>query len=349
MNQGKLDEAVAQYREAMRLKSDDAEAHYNLGNALRDHGKHDEAIAEYREAIRLKPNDADAHNSLGYTLSDQGKHDEAADEFRAAIRLKPDYAEVHYNLGNTLRDQGKPAEAADEYHAAIRTKPDYAEAHCNLGLILHRSDQYAEAIEELRRGHELGSQRPGWAYPSAEWVRQCERMVELDARLPAILKGDDRPKDFAEGLAFGQICYDKTLHAAAARLWADALAADPQRADDRQAQPRYNAACAAALAAAGKGKDDPPPDEAAKAKLRQQALDWLKAELASWSKFINGGTLQDREMVRKTLAHWTVDTDLAGIRDEPELAKLPEAERKDWQALWLGVDAEFKKAEGNSH
>ena len=73
-------------------------------------------------------------------------------------------------------------------------------------------------------------------------------MVALEARLPAVLKGDDKPKDFAEGLTFGQFCYDKALYAAAARLWTATLAADPERADDRQTQPRYNAACAAATA-----------------------------------------------------------------------------------------------------
>ena len=54
--------------------------------------------------------------------------------------------------------------------------------------------------------------------------------------------------------------------------------------DDRLTQHCYNAARAAALAAAGQGQDEPPLDEAAKAKLRRQALDWLKAELTAWSK-----------------------------------------------------------------
>ena len=64
-SQGKLDEAIAAYREAIRLKPDYAEAHSNLGIALAGQGKLDEAIAEYREAIRLKPDYAAAHNNLG--------------------------------------------------------------------------------------------------------------------------------------------------------------------------------------------------------------------------------------------------------------------------------------------
>ena len=104
--------------------------------------------------------------------------------------------------------QGKPAEAEAEYRAALKLKPDYAEAHCNLGPLLRRAGRYAEALEEFRRGHELGSRQPGWRYPSAQWVREAERLAALDARLPAVLKGDDHPADAAEGLTFAQICYD---------------------------------------------------------------------------------------------------------------------------------------------
>ena len=74
---------------------DDAGAHYRLGNALTDQGKLEEAIAEYRTAIRLKPDYADAHTNLGAALNDQGKFAEAIPELREAIRLKPDYAGAH--------------------------------------------------------------------------------------------------------------------------------------------------------------------------------------------------------------------------------------------------------------
>src|SRR6202042_3080850 len=103
-------------------------------------------------------------------------------------------------------------------------------------------------------------------------------VVALDARLTAIIKGDQRPKDEADRLRLAQRAYDKALHATAARLWAEALAADPKLGDDRGAQHRYNAACAAALAAGGHREGDPKPDDVAKAKLRKQALAWLGAE-----------------------------------------------------------------------
>lgn len=52
---GKLDEAVAEFRESIRLNSDFAQAHYELGTILEDQGKSEEADAEYAEAKRLKP------------------------------------------------------------------------------------------------------------------------------------------------------------------------------------------------------------------------------------------------------------------------------------------------------
>src|SRR5436190_17829465 len=95
----------------------------------------------------------------------------------------------------------------------------------------------------------------------------------------------------------------------------------------------YNAACAAALAA-GQGTDGPKPDEAARARLRGQALDWLKAERAAWAKVLDAGEAQARPVVKRRLEHWRADSDLASVQDADALAKLPEAEQKGWQSLW---------------
>ncbi|MFO0891165.1 MAG: tetratricopeptide repeat protein [Isosphaeraceae bacterium] len=305
---------------------------------MREQGKLDEAVEEHHTVIRLQPDFADAHSNLGRSLHEQGKHDEAVAEYRTAIRLKPDLAFAHYNLGNALRDQGKRDEAMEEFRTAIRVKPDHAEAHCNLGQLLRRRGDHAGAVSELRKGHELGSRRPDWRYPSAQWLADAEALAAMAGRLPRILRGEDKPANPAEGLAAGRHCYDRGLHAAAARLLKEALDADPRLAVDRNAGHRYNAACTAALAGCGKSKDDPPPDEAARTSLRDQARQWLAADLAEWSKSLDSGGPQARPGTARVLAHWKEDPDLAGIRDPEALQKLPEAERKEWQALWSEVD-----------
>ena len=158
-----------------------------------------------------------------------------------------------------------------------------------------------------------------------------------------IIKGDQQPKNDAERLQLGQRAYDKAIHATAARLWGEAIAADPKLGDDRQAGHRYNAACAAAMAGTDQGIDNPMPDAAAKAKLRNQAQDWLKAELSAWKKVAMTIAPGNKELVAKTLAHWKEDADLAGVREPLALNKLPEVERTEWQALWADVDGLLKK------
>jgi uncharacterized membrane protein YccC len=141
------------------------------------------------------------------------------------------------------------------------------------------------------------------------------------------------------------MCYDQGHHAAAVRLWSEAFAADPKLADDREHQNRYNAACSAALAASGRTKDDPLPDPAARDTLRSQALAWLRLELSAWSTAADSATPQTRQVVRQTLQHWKKDADLAGIRDEVDLARLPEADRAACRQLWNDVDGLLKKVE----
>jgi WD40 repeat protein/serine/threonine protein kinase len=149
-------------------------------------------------------------------------------------------------------------------------------------------------------------------------------------------RGEDR-------LAFAQFAFDHKQFGFATRLWGKALASDPKLFDDRQKPHRYNAARAAVLAAGGQGKDEPPLDDAARAKLRWQALDWLKAELAAWGPFLeSGSSLAGPSSVPRPV-DWMHESDLAGIRDAGALAKLPAQEQKAFTQLWTDVAELLKK------
>jgi hypothetical protein len=157
-------------------------------------------------------------------------------------------------------------------------------------------------------------------------------------------KGEFQPKDAAERLGLVGVCQAKKLHHAAVRLYLDLFAGDPQLADDLKTTHRYNAACAAALAATGQGTDVAKLDDQEKARLRQQALDWLRADLALRSKQLQTGQPADRAAVQMVLQHWQKDTDLAGLRDAAALAKLLAEERAVCERLWADVAAVLKKA-----
>jgi serine/threonine-protein kinase len=345
-DKGDLGGAIAAYRQAIPLDPNLAVAHLNLGVALQDKGELDGAIAAYRRAIALAPKDAQAHNRLGALLCDwKHDYDGAIAEFKKAITLDPKHTEAHYNLGNALGRKGDRDGAVAQYRQAIALKPDYAEAYCNLGRVLTARGRLAEALACYRRGHELGTKQPAWRYPSAQWVRRAERLVALEARLPAVLEGKASPKDNDERLGMIEVCQLQKRYHAAARLYAEAFAADPKLAEDRKAARRYNAACAAAWAAAGQGQDAAQLKDWARARWRQQALDWLRADLALWAKQLEGAKPGDRRAVAAAMRHWQQDPDLAGIRDRDAVAQLPAEEQKACHQLWADVAALHKKAE----
>jgi serine/threonine-protein kinase len=340
--EGKPAEAEKEYREAMRLKPDLPDAHNNLGIVLQHKGKPAEAEKEYREALRLKPDYAEAHNNLGTLLHDQGKPAEAEKEYREALRIKADFAEAHYCLGVLRYKQGRAAEAEAEYREALRIEPDKPEAHCNLGLALRDQGRFREALEELRRGHELGSRNPRWRNPSADWVEECQRLIEWDALLSAVLGGAAEPADPDAILGFAHVCYCTRRYAAAARLAATAMDAAPETANGPHAAIRLNAARCAALAGCGQGSDAPSGD-AERARLRGQALAWLRDDLAWWAQAAASGDPNARAAVKGALAYWQEVADLSGVRDADALEKLPAAERAEWRKLWADVDTLLQK------
>jgi tetratricopeptide (TPR) repeat protein len=154
-SQNRLDEAIVQYQEGIRLQPDDTDAHNSLGVALARKGQTDEAIRQFQEAIRLKPDYAGAHNNLGNALLSIGPVYEAIRQFQEAIRLKPDYAEAHFNLGNALGGKSQISEAISQFQEAIHLKPDYVKAHNNLGIALANNGQMDEAIRQFQEALRL--------------------------------------------------------------------------------------------------------------------------------------------------------------------------------------------------
>jgi tetratricopeptide (TPR) repeat protein len=342
----RLEEAEAAFRKAIALKPDHHLAYCNLGSVLADQGKLPEAEAPYRKVIALRPDYQEAHYGLSNTLYRQGKLAEAEAVVRKVIAFKPDYHSAYANLGVILRAQGKLAEAETAYRKAIALKPDDALAHCNLAQVLREQGRFVETLAALKRGHALAAQDPHWAYPSAQWVQQCERLVQLDAKLPAILSGQEQPADAAERIALAELCQlpCQKRYATAARFYEEAFAAESNRTGDRPSEARYNAACAAALAGCGQGQDADTLDTSARARLRQQALDWLRAELAAWHKVLEGDRSKAAPAVCRKMQHWLQDADFVGVRGPQALTQLPEAERAAWQKLWAEVEELFVQA-----
>jgi Flp pilus assembly protein TadD len=153
--EGKLDEAIADYHEAIRLRSDYSAAYNNLGAALVAQGRLEEAAPQYRQALWLADNLVEVQDSLGRALAAQGKRKEAASHYREALRLGQENSRLHYNLAAALVGQGKLEEAISHFRACVRLDPNFNDAYNNLGVALMRVGHFDEAIPQFRRALEL--------------------------------------------------------------------------------------------------------------------------------------------------------------------------------------------------
>ena len=118
-HKGLGDEAIAEYREAIRIDPDFAEAHLHLGVALEAKGRLDEAEDAYA-GHPSQQSSAQGPRQSRQSARAGGEPDVAIAEFREVIRLDKDHAWAHIDLGNGLEDKGRLDEAIAEYREAIR-------------------------------------------------------------------------------------------------------------------------------------------------------------------------------------------------------------------------------------
>jgi tetratricopeptide (TPR) repeat protein len=342
---GDPDGAIRCYRRALELNPKYFWAHNNLGVELLDKGDNDGAARCFRTASDLDPTNATAWANIGLALLRKGNADGAIPCCRRALKLDPKFALAHNNLGAALQTKGDMDGAIRCYREAIDVDPKCGYAHASLAQALLSRGEFAQAQEAARRALDLLPPRDGLRGRVSRWLPRCERGLALSAKLPAVLQGKARPADAAEALALAQLCQQhKQLYTAAARLYTGAFAAEPKLAEDLQAQNRYAAARSAALAAAGKGQDANQLDSNERGHWRQQALDWLRADLDARARQPADTKPAQRQAILQVLQHWRQDGDLAGVRDEKSLAALPAAQRDAWCKLWTDVAALLHKA-----
>lgn len=303
---GRADEGVQLLEALVREEPDNPTAHLHLGRAYFEQGNYRKAEAAQREAIRLKPDFPLAHTCLGMALApdprrpDFGDMDAAIASYREAIRLAPLARFAHQCLARLLKRKGDMAGAVAAYRTAIR---------------IHFPHE-PELLDELR---------------------QAERNALFWPGLAAVLAGTQSPAGAEEAAGYARCCLDTQRNLDAVRLYSQALATDPVRARLGDTATQYNAACVAALAAAGKGVDAGQISDAERTDLRRQALDWLRRELAWQKDRIDSNEPGASTQVAKMMRHWQYDPDLVSVREQDTLAALPKDERDAWRRLWAEV------------
>ncbi len=198
--EGRAADAIPNLEDALRTKPDFADAHVNLGAAYEKLGRPADAAREYRAALALQPGSAVAHSGLGAALAEQGQGDEGIHELQQALSLDPDNAEAHFSLGLILANLGRPAEAVAHFSEAVRLRPNDPEAHYNLGTALGSLDRLEEAAEQFNFALRL---RPNDAPTHVNLGKALANMGRLDeasAQFAAALRIDPRSSEARESL-----------------------------------------------------------------------------------------------------------------------------------------------------
>jgi tetratricopeptide (TPR) repeat protein len=203
----------------------DAEAHGNLGNALRARGRLDEAVASHRRAVAISPGYAGAHNDLGSALQDLGRLEESAASYRRAIELNPRFAVAHVNLGNVSLQLRQPAAAMASYERALEIQPDMIAALVNMASALRDLGQ-ADAPETIyRRALALKPDSAELHHNLAVVLRMQNRLVEAEASCRRALELNG---NLVSGIAFlARLEADKGNFSQAEALYRRAAAIDP--------------------------------------------------------------------------------------------------------------------------
>ncbi|MFL6257012.1 MAG: tetratricopeptide repeat protein [Pyrinomonadaceae bacterium] len=142
--QGKIEQAVKEYNEAIRADPNLAAAHNNLGSAYFAAARFEEAAAAFRRAVELDPNYGQAHFNLALTQLKLGREREADAALQSALR-------AYYTAGDEHFKAGRMKEAEESYRGMLQIDPEYVPALLRLGLVCNDARRFEEAAGHLRR------------------------------------------------------------------------------------------------------------------------------------------------------------------------------------------------------
>ena len=159
--EGKVEEALADYRRALEINPTYLNAHNNLGYALAQQGRYAEAVATYRAALRSNPGHLEVRNNLANALADLSQLPEAMEHYEFVLAKDPSHVNALNGSGVALAMQQRLPEAKQRLERALQVAPDNPSAHHNLGNVYSMLGLKEEAQRHYRRATELNEPRAG--------------------------------------------------------------------------------------------------------------------------------------------------------------------------------------------
>jgi tetratricopeptide (TPR) repeat protein len=152
LNAGRVDEAMATFRQAIAVNPRNDDGYFDLGNALLQKGRNDEALENYAKAVEINPRAAKAYLNMGATLLKLGKADEARAIYEKDLGIYPDSVMARNGIARVWMSEGKLPEAMAKYQEVVALDAKNAEAHLGLAAIASKQGRLDEAIAEYEKG-----------------------------------------------------------------------------------------------------------------------------------------------------------------------------------------------------
>jgi tetratricopeptide (TPR) repeat protein len=207
MRENRLADAVASYRQMVRLYPSDAIAYKYLGVALARAGKRGESLEQDARSLQLDPTNATVHYDMGVLLIQMGKEEMAIAHFREAIRLDTGLTSAHFQLANLLMRRGKDKEAEVEYGIVASLEPQNGFARLMQAMAAIHAGAYAEARSLLEQASAVLPQDADIANALARVLAAAPDAAVRDENraLPIVetLVKNERGDEFEVGVTLG--------------------------------------------------------------------------------------------------------------------------------------------------
>ncbi len=170
VSQNRLEEAIADYNESVRLAPEATDPYLNRGTALEGLGQFAAAIADYNRVLELDPNDAMAFNNRGNAKAGLGQFEAAIADYHQAAQLAPNFAFARASEALMKYEIGKDKAALKQLRTIIRKYPMFADVRAALTAVLWQQGQFGEAESNWISAIGIDSR-----YRDLDWVRDVRR------------------------------------------------------------------------------------------------------------------------------------------------------------------------------
>ncbi|MCC7119738.1 MAG: tetratricopeptide repeat protein [Anaerolineales bacterium] len=150
-SQGKNDEAISAYKQAIEIAPEQIFVWNNLGNLCMKIQRNDEAMLAFQKALQHNSKDPIAWNGLGTVYFRIGYLDDAINAFRKALELAPTLAQAWLGLGEAYATVGRDIDAVASYQRALDLNKRFPAAWLKLAEIYSRQGRSKDAIKTYQR------------------------------------------------------------------------------------------------------------------------------------------------------------------------------------------------------